>query len=312
MELLRVQDISKRYGKTNAVCNVNFNVREGEIFGLLGPNGAGKSTLISMISSLFQPDKGDIIYREESILKNSKIMQTELGYVPQEIALYHSLTGRENLYFWGKINGATKFDLNNSVKEVIDLIGMEDRIDDKVSTYSGGMKRRLNIGVALLHSPRLIILDEPTVGIDPQSRNHVLETIKKLNKEKGVTVIYSSHYINEVEELCDRICIMDRGEIVAIGAFNELLELCHLETCIQFSVTESEKEIIQRLEQLNGIHLVKNENGQILAFGMDSMRFVEDIIMQVHQCNAKILSIETKRPDLESVFFSLTNKKLRD
>jgi len=312
MELLRVLDVSKRYGKTNAVCNVSFNVKEGEIYGLLGPNGAGKSTMISMISSLFNPDKGDIIYREHSILKNSKRIQTELGYVPQEIALYQSLTGRENLCFWGSINGATKIDLNNSIKEVIDLIGISERIDDKVNTYSGGMKRRLNIGVALLHNPRLIILDEPTVGIDPQSRNHILETIKKLNKEKGITVIYTSHYINEVEDLCDRICIMDRGEIVALGTFSELIALCQLETCIQFRVTQSEKEIIQQLKQMKGIHLVKSSKGQIMAFGMDSTSFIDDIVRQVYQYNAKIVSIETKRPDLESVFFSLTNKELRD
>jgi len=208
MTLLDVKDLKKSFKKVEAVKGISFQVEKGEILGLLGPNGAGKSTTISMISTLIRPDGGSIVYDGQDIGSAPKAIQKNLGYVPQEIALYPMLSGRENMYFWGRAYGLKGKELKDRVEDVSEIIGIKDRLKDRVKTYSGGMKRRLNIGVALLHSPDLIIMDEPTVGIDPQSRNHILDTVLELNR-RGMTVIYTSHYMEEVEYLCTRICMMD-------------------------------------------------------------------------------------------------------
>ncbi len=224
MDLIHVQNIKKKYKKVQAVAGIDFKVQQGEIIGLLGPNGAGKSTTISMIATLLKPDEGEIFFKGKSILKHPRYIQKKLGYVPQEIALYPMLTGQENLSFWGRAYGLKGQDLKKAIIETAQIIGISERLNDRVKHYSGGMKRRLNIGVALLHSPELIIMDEPTVGIDPQTRKHILDTVLRLNQEKNMTVIYTSHYMEEVEYVCKHICIMDHGKIIAQGTKDSLIE----------------------------------------------------------------------------------------
>ncbi|HNZ83517.1 MAG TPA: ABC transporter ATP-binding protein, partial [Sedimentibacter sp.] len=222
--MLKVENLYKNFGNIRAVDGISFEVERGEVFGLLGPNGAGKSTTISIISTLLPPTKGEILFEGESIFKNSKNLRQKLGIVPQDVALYPTLTGYENLRFWGNLYGLKGADLKKRINEVAEIIGLNGRLKDKVDKYSGGMKRRLNIGAALLHEPELLIMDEPTVGIDPQSRSHILDTVLKLNAQ-GMTIIYTTHYMEEAEELCSRICIMDEGKIIASGTKQELVEL---------------------------------------------------------------------------------------
>jgi ABC-2 type transport system ATP-binding protein len=214
--MLKVENLYKNFGNIAAVDGISFEVKRGEVFGLLGPNGAGKSTTISIISTLLPPTEGEIFFEGESIFKNSKNLRQKLGIVPQDIALYPTLTGYENLRFWGNLYGLKGAELKERINEVADIIGLNERLKDKVKKYSGGMKRRLNIGAALLHKPDLLIMDEPTVGIDPQSRSHILDTVLKLSAQ-GMTIIYTTHYMEEAEELCSRICIMDEGKIIASG-----------------------------------------------------------------------------------------------
>ena len=219
--MLKVDNLYKNFGNIVAVDGISFEVKKGEIFGLFGPNGAGKSTTISIISTLIPPTSGEIIFEGESIFENSKNIRQNLGIVPQDIALYPTLTGYENLRFWGNLYGLKGAGLKKRINEVSDIIGLNGRLKDKVEKYSGGMKRRLNIGAALLHQPELLIMDEPTVGIDPQSRSHILDTVLKLSA-KGITIIYTTHYMEEAERFCDRIAIIDTGQIVAQGTLQEL------------------------------------------------------------------------------------------
>lgn len=219
--MIEIREIKKNFNKLEAVKGLSLTIEDGEILGLLGPNGAGKSTTISIISTLLPPTSGDVLYEGKSILKDPRNFRAILGVVPQEIALYPDLTGYENLKFFGKVYGLKGKKLEDQIEKVLQIIGLNGRAKEVVKNYSGGMKRRLNIGCALLHSPRVFIMDEPTVGIDPQSRNHILETVKAL-REEGMTIIYTSHYMEEVEYLCDRIYIMDHGEIIAAGTKEEL------------------------------------------------------------------------------------------
>ena len=222
--MLQFFGVTKNYGRNTAVDNFSLTVAQGELLGVLGPNGAGKSTAISMLATLIKPTKGSIQFRGVDIANNPDAIRKILGYVPQEIALYETLTGIDNLLFWGKAHGLKGKLLKSRIDWVSELIALDDQLSLPVSTYSGGMKRRLNFGVALLHNPQLLILDEPTVGIDPQSRKHLLESIKELNRN-GMTIIYTSHYMEEVSSLCNQIAIMDRGKLIASGTQGELLNL---------------------------------------------------------------------------------------
>ncbi len=221
--ILVVENLHKSYKNIKAVDGISFELDRGGLIGLLGPNGAGKSTTISIISTLIKPDSGKVFFNGDDITKNPKSIQTFLGVVPQEIALYNQLTGMDNLKFWASAYNLKRHELLKRIEIVSEIIGIDKRLSSPVYTYSGGMKRRLNIGVALLHNPEIIIMDEPTVGVDPQSRNHILNTVKNLN-DSGVSVIYTSHYMDEVETLCKKIHIMDEGKIIASGSQKELIE----------------------------------------------------------------------------------------
>jgi ABC-2 type transport system ATP-binding protein len=322
MKLLQVLDISKTYGKVEAVKSLSFDVNEGEIIGLLGQNGAGKSTLLSMITTLLKPDCGDIVYRNSSIVKMPKVIQSEMGFVPQEVALYELLSGRENLKFWGGMNGLNKKELGEAIEEICELMGLNDRIDDKVMHYSGGMKRRLNIGVALLHKPKILILDEPTVGIDPQSRQHILRTIRHLNKENGTTVIFSSHYIKEVEEISDRISILHQGKLIGLGTRDELYRVCQLKTMVTFNYDQQSSEtsglennqlqIKNELNLLNCVNVLEYDKSIIKLEVSDASSSMIDIMRIIHKFSIHYHKIDIKEPNLESVFFYMTNSELSD
>src|SRR5512137_1861100 len=233
---IEVQNLKKSFGELQAVKGVNFHAEKGEILSLLGPNGAGKSTTISMLCGLLHPDDGDASIEGHSIRHDAEQARAALGVVPQEIAIYPDLSARENLVFWGKMYGLRGAALKRRVDEVLNIIGLTDRQRDRVSTFSGGMKRRVNIGAALLHKPAVIIMDEPTVGIDPQSRRHILDNVKELNRQ-GMTVLYTTHYMEEAEELSDHIAIVDAGKVVASGTYKELIRLVGEQARINLSLS---------------------------------------------------------------------------
>jgi len=312
MELLRVEGLNKSFKKLHAVKGIDFSLQKGEILGLLGPNGAGKSTTIAMISTLIKADSGEIYYKNESILKKPKIIQKNLGYVPQEIALYPMLTGEENLLFWGRAYGLKGDTLKKSIEEVSEIIGINKRLKDKVKTYSGGMKRRLNIGIAFLHNPELIIMDEPTVGIDPQSRKHILDTVLYLNKNKGMTVIYTSHYMEEVEYLCNQICIMDQGVIIAKGSKEELIKSNKLKREMTIKVNKDIEKVISRLSNIVAVEEVKEVDGMIKIIAKQEDDLFENIIKVIGDLKVTILSIDVKEANLETVFLELTGRDFRD
>lgn len=311
MVVLDIESISKTFKDIKAVENLSLTIEEGEIYGLLGPNGAGKSTTISMISTLFQPDSGEIYYKGDSILKNPKSLENELGLVPQDIALYPTLSGYDNLKFWGHVYGIRGKELKSRIEEIAELIGLTDRLKDRIDKYSGGMKRRLNIGAALIHKPKLLIMDEPTVGIDPQSRNHILDTVRNLNKE-GMTIIYTTHYMEEAEELCDRICIMDKGNLLAVGTKDELIKLVNGKERIEVLFKDLSQPTIDNIKKLKTIGEISIENDRISILSQKAENILADILQIIKESNTKIISIDVIKPSLETVFLHLTGRALRD
>lgn len=311
MVLLEVKGLRKYYGSVKAVDGIEFQIQEGEVFGLLGPNGAGKSTAISMISSLIVPTAGEIFFMGKSILEDSGELKQNLGVVPQEIALYPTLTGYQNLAFWGGMYGLRGSLLKKRIEEVREIIGLNNRLRDRVDKYSGGMKRRLNIGAALLHKPKLLIMDEPTVGIDPQSRNHILDTVLELNRG-GTTIIYTSHYMEEVEYLCDRICIMDQGKIIASGTKEELVNIIKGQTQVSIKTEKVDKQLLEGLKSIRGVSNAEFIEGSLVVTGKDIDLMFPEIIAKVGELGGSIKSIDVNKPDLEAVFLHLTGKALRD
>lgn len=309
--MLKAENLYKNFGNIKAVDGISFEVKRGEIFGLLGPNGAGKSTTISMISTLMNPTSGEILFEGKNIFDDPKEIRSKLGVVPQEIALYQTLSGFQNLSFWGSIYGLKGAELKNRINHVSEIIGLNERLKDRVDKYSGGMKRRLNIGAALLHNPELLIMDEPTVGIDPQSRNHILDTVLKLNQQ-GMTIIYTSHYMEEVEYLCNRICIMDEGKIIASGTQHELVELVNGKTQINVSLNDMNHNFIETLKKIEGIFDAKIIDDNFIIYGENSDTILAEIIAKVTEHGKRIKSIDVKKPNLEAVFLHLTGKALRD
>lgn len=311
MALLEVKGLSKSYGALKAVDGISFKVEKGEIIGLLGPNGAGKSTTISMISTLLKPDSGQILYKGKDIVKSPKSIQKELGIVPQEIALYPTLTGYDNLKFWGQAYGLSGEALKSRIREVSEIIGIDDRLKDKVENYSGGMKRRLNIGAALLHEPELLIMDEPTVGIDPQSRNHILDTVLALNKA-GMTIVYTSHYMEEVEYLCRRIHIMDMGHVIASGTQDELIDIVEGQRQVIFHFDQVTDDLVNEFGVISGVEKVDHSELVVTLHTKNGKTLIQDALGIAMRVGAAVESVEVVRPNLESVFLHLTGKELRD
>ncbi len=309
--MLRVENLYKSFNHVKAVEGVSFEVSRGQVFGLLGPNGAGKSTTISVISTLLEPDSGDVFLEGKSILSNPEIIRKNLGVVPQDIALYPTLSGYENLSFWGSVYGLRGAELKKRIAEVSDVIGLNGRLKDRVDKYSGGMKRRINIGAALLHKPEILIMDEPTVGIDPQSRNHILDTVLELNRQE-MTIIYTSHYMEEVEYLCNEICIMDEGRIIASGNKQELIDLVKEKTQINIKLNTMNDSVLSALKEIKGVYEGRLNEDMIVLFVSGSTALTAEIIAKITENGWFIESIDVKKPNLEAVFLHLTGKALRD
>jgi len=311
--ILQVQNLVKKYGDFPAVKAISFDIKEGEIFSLLGPNGAGKTTTISMLSTLYTPTSGDAIIGGHSVTKDPMAVRQIIGVVPQDIALYEDLTAHENLVFWGQMYGLSGKPLATRVDEVLEQIGLTDKAKNRVKTYSGGMKRRVNIGVGLLHKPRLLFMDEPTVGIDPQSRRAILDTVKDLNKQ-GMTLLYTTHYMEEAQELSDRVGIIDHGELIALGTQKELTQqVGETETLILHIGENDDPEALAN--SLKGIKDVLEANAtdhEVSIITPEAEDVLASVVSKANERGIKIRSIDIREPNLEAVFLHLTGRALRD
>jgi ABC-2 type transport system ATP-binding protein len=313
--IVEVENLVKKYsnGGATAVAGISFAIRHGEIFSLLGPNGAGKTTTISMLSGLISPTSGDAWVGGRSVVKEPLAVKKLIGVVPQEIALYPSLSARQNLLFWGRMYGLGGADLNRRAAELLDLVGLRDRAEDRVATYSGGMQRRINIAVGLLHRPEIVFMDEPTVGIDPQSRRNILETIKTLNQQ-GMTVLYTTHYMNEAEELSDRVGIIDHGKMIALGNQRELTRLVGENMSLRLHLNEGDptEALANDLAQTPGVIQATTTNSSIVLITPDATALLPAVMSAAAQQEATIRSIDIQEPNLEAVFLHLTGRALRD
>jgi ABC-2 type transport system ATP-binding protein len=311
--ILEVKGLAKKYGDFTAVKGISFDIQEGEIFSLLGPNGAGKTTTISMLSTLYIPTGGEATIGGHSITKEPMAVRNIIGVVPQEIALYDDLTARENLSFWGQMYGLSGKSLNTRVDEVLEQIGLIDKAKQRVKTFSGGMKRRVNIGVGLLHKPRLLFMDEPTVGIDPQSRRAILDSVKDLN-ELGMTVLYTTHYMEEAAELSDRVGIMDLGELIALGTQSELTkQVGKMETLIlHIDESEDPERLAAALRTLDMVKKADVTDHAVTAIVPEAEEALAPAVTKAIELGIKIHSVDMREPNLEAVFLHLTGKALRD
>src|SRR5512136_767466 len=308
---IQVNNLHKAFGEIKAVQGVSFDVQQGEIFGLLGPNGAGKTTTLSILSTLLRPDEGDALVMGHSVRRDPMGVKAVLGVVPQEIALYEDLSARENLVFWGKMYGLRGTVLRRRVNEVLDLIGLSDRSNGRVSTFSGGMKRRVNIGVALLHKPQVIYMDEPTVGIDPQSRRNILDSVVAL-KNQGMTVLYTTHYMEEAQDLSDHIAIMDHGKIIAAGTNEELTRIVGEMDRITVTINLEAARVMESWKAVKGVKQVTAEDGTLAILADDSNMALPRLFEAATRCSARITSVDIREPNLEAVFLHLTGRALRD
>jgi ABC-2 type transport system ATP-binding protein len=311
--ILEVKDLVKKYGDFTAVNGISFDIKEGEIFSLLGPNGAGKTTTISMLSTLFTPTSGEATIGGHSVTKEPMAVRNLIGVVPQELALYDDLSARENLVFWGQMYGLSGKTLKTRVDEVLDQIGLTDKAKNRVKTYSGGMKRRVNIGVGLLHKPSLLFMDEPTVGIDPQSRRAILESVKAFNQQ-GMTVLYTTHYMEEAEELSDRVGIIDHGELIALGTQAELNRQVGEKDTLVLHIDESQNSeaLAVAVRKIHGVLKADITDHTVAVIAQEAEEILAPVITTANQLGIKIRSVDIKEPDLEAVFLSLTGRALRD
>jgi ABC-2 type transport system ATP-binding protein len=333
--ILEVDNLVKKFGDLTAVNGVNFNVQEGEIFGLLGPNGAGKTTAISMLTGVLEPTSGTARVGGYDLKTDLKEVKKVNGLVPQDLALYPTLNARANLNFFGRIYGLKGSDLKKRVEDVLEIVALKERANERIENYSGGMKRRVNIAAGLVHEPRLLFLDEPTVGVDPQSRNQIFESVLQLNRERGMSIIYTSHYMEEVELLCNRVAIIDKGEIIASDTIKNLIAMLG-GGVINLGLEHVDDEL---LSQINDLSAVKQASLTPLlpspvdgiSEGVESFEAADEpdetivkvecensqqalveLIAFLNRHDLRLVSVETLEPNLESVFLHLTGKKLRE
>jgi ABC-2 type transport system ATP-binding protein len=307
--VLEAFDIHKRYGEIEALRGVSLAVEEGEMFGLLGPNGAGKTTLLSILSCLIEPTSGSARLFGKTLTRTDMSMRPQIGLATQDLALYSDLTARENLSFFGKLYGLRGPALFKRVDEVLELTALGDRANDRVSTFSGGMKRRLNLGVAFVHRPRILFLDEPTTGVDPQSRHHLFEEIRSLNSA-GVTVVYTSHYMEEVQTLCPRIAILDHGRVIACDTRVNLLRL--LDGTLTVRVAREATAVAESAGQLPGVKVLSVENDTLKLSAADVNALMIKLVAILRELNIELTGLEVKEPSLEQVFLHLTDTVVRD
>lgn len=333
--VLEVEGLVKKYGDFEAVKGVSFEVQEGEVFGLLGPNGAGKTQTISMLTGVIPPTAGTARIGGHDIRKEMSEVKKLNGLVPQDLALYPTLSARTNLEFFGRIYGLHGRELKQRVEDVLRIVALSERADEAVENYSGGMKRRVNIAAGLLHQPRLLFLDEPTVGVDPQSRNHIFESVMRLNRERGMSIVYTSHYMEEVELLCNRVAIIDEGRIIAMDSIKNLIDLLG-GGIIQIGLARIDEALVERLASLPGVGGAEittpavppppaeteeleevdrppvSSTPLIKIVAKNSQQAVISVINHLNEANITLTSLEILEPNLESVFLHLTGKKLRE
>ena len=311
--ILEVQNLVKKYGDFAAVNGVTFDIKEGEVFSLLGPNGAGKTTTISMLSTLYPPTSGDAMIGGHSITKEPMAVKQVIGVVPQELALYEDLTARENLIFWGQMYGLSGKTLHNRIDEVLEQIDLTEKAKNRIRTYSGGMKRRVNIGVGLLHKPRLLFMDEPTVGIDPQSRRAILDTVKDLNKQ-GMTILYTTHYMEEAQELSDRVGIIDHGEFIALGTQKELTQQVGQSETLILHIGENDdaEALANSLKGVKDILEANVSDHEVSIITPEAEDIIAPVISKANERGIKVRSVDIREPNLEAVFLHLTGRALRD
>ncbi len=308
---IEVHALEKRYGEVEAVRGVSFAVRQGEVFGFLGPNGAGKTTTISILSCLEEPTSGSAVVAGHDVTKSPAQVKKRIGLVPQELALYPTLSARDNLLFFGSIYGLRGRDLRRRVSEALEMVGLTDRTRSTVKTFSGGMKRRLNIAAGLLHRPEVLFLDEPTVGVDPQSRNAIFEHVEQLNAD-GMTIIYTTHYMEEAERLCDRVAIIDEGRIVALDPPRKLIgDLA--EGIIHLGVANGLADgLLEKIKSLAHVRAAERLEGRVRVEATQTQEALIRLLELFSETDTDVTALEVLEPNLETVFLRLTGKQLRD
>jgi ABC-2 type transport system ATP-binding protein len=308
--IITVENLVKRYNGHTAVDGISFDIDRGEIFGLLGPNGAGKSTIISIMCCLLEATSGRVTIEGIDIQKDSLEVRKIIGIVPQDISLYPTLTARENLSFYGQIYGLSGTSLKTRIEILLDMVGLTDRADDILDGYSGGMKRRINIAVALLHNPKILFLDEPSTGVDPQSRRRIYDTIQELNRA-GMTVLLTTHQMEDAEKLCHRIAIVDKGKLIALDTLEGLLDLVGESDIIHMIAEEFPETAVESIEKMNEVQKVSLDKDSMtvqLLHGRESLAYIIDILIS---SGTHVESIQIKEPDLETLFLHLTGTRLR-
>lgn len=310
-EILRVESLGKCYGDNQVVNDLSFQIRQGEILCLLGPNGAGKSTTMNIICGLLSYDSGTIQWKGTKIEQCLKQFQQQLGVVPQELAIYEDLSAARNVAFFASLYGIRGVRLKENVQEALEFAGLWERKDDKAHTFSGGMKRRLNIACAIAHKPKFLIMDEPTVGIDPQSRNHILHSIREL-QERGMTILYTTHYMEEVEEISDRILIMDDGSVIAEGTKESLKEEMFAERRFLIEVEDPQELRVDEFYRIDGVRQVENRDCSVCIDSLKNVENLDQIISTILSQGLKIVNLSCQKATLENVFLKLTGKSLRD
>ncbi|MFA5802805.1 MAG: ABC transporter ATP-binding protein [Thermoleophilia bacterium] len=313
MPLVTADNLVKKYGELTAVDGVSFSIDEGQIFGFLGPNGAGKSTTISMLSTYLPPSSGDALIDGFSIIREEHRVKQIIGVVPQDIALYPTLTAMQNLRFYGRMYDMGGDELNDRCRELLELVELWDRRDSRIEQFSGGMKRRINMAAGLLHHPRFLLLDEPTVGVDPQSREHIFETIFKI-RDSGTTILYTSHYMEEVELLCDYIAIMDKGKMVAGGTLKELLGMLGEGSVIELEISPPgcPAGLSRQIHQQNGVTGVNHQDNQLTISSKNSAHSLPPVLKVLEDSGCEVSHLEIYTPNLEKLFIHLTGKELRE
>ena len=309
--MFQVENLSKRYGELRAVDGISFQVRAGEVYGLLGPNGAGKTTTLSMLSGVLKPDNGRILFDDIDLHAEPVKVKQQLGVVPQETALYEDLSARENLKFWGGLYGLRGSDLDQAINKTLDRVGLTARAKDAVKKYSGGMKRRLNLALGLIHEPRLVLLDEPTVGIDPQARVNILDVVRDVAKS-GTTVLYTTHYLEEAESLCDRIAIMDHGRILAEGSLDELKKQAGEEETVTIEGNFDAEVVKAKIEEVSSVRLLSAEQGRAVISTGGSGEGAVKLLERLFGADLPMHGISIRPPSLNSLFLNLTGRELRD
>lgn len=312
MSLIEVKNITKRFDEKIVLDNISFSIEEGDIFGLIGPNGAGKSTLINIMTGLWKCSGGEVVVGGYDLKKEPLKVKEQIGLVPQEVALMDTVSVYDNLEFFGSLYGLKRKLLKERIDEALEITGLMDKKKEKVKKLSGGMKRRLNIAVAIMHHPRILIMDEPTVGINPQSRNHIFEFAKKINRENNTTIIYTSHYMEEVDMLCNNLFIIDLGKEIAYGDKKHIKSMVSNNNRVILNIDNYKGEMILDVKSMDGVKECNEEEGLIKLLVEQSTFRLEPLLKIAEKYNGEIKGINFEEPSLEEVFLALTGKKLRD